>query len=123
MMLALSILAVLLLTGAVWAMGFRGRPALDEAAARDEAEGRLAGFRAGEVALADSGRGAVLRGLDGSFALLLPFGDSWLSRRLPPETPLDWRDGSLNVRLAEPMLAEAHLPLAQPPLWLREARP
>ena len=122
MILALSVLAVALLTLLAWGMGFRARPVLDEATARAEAEGRLAPFRAADVALADGGRGAVLRGADGSFALLLPFGDSWLSRRLPPGTVFDHRGGHLRVRIAEPMLAEAMLPLEPLPRWLQEGR-
>ena len=120
MMLALSVLAVLLLTGLAWAMGFRTRPVLDEASARSEAEGRLAGFRAAEVALARDGRGAVLRGQDGGVAILLPFGDGWLSRRLPPGAAMRHADGYLVVCLDEPMLAEARLPLDRLPGWLQE---
>lgn len=122
MILALSILAVALLTALAWWMGFREQPVLDEAAARDEAEARLAGFRTADVALAEGGRGAVLHGQDGSFALLLPFGDGWLSRRLPPGTAFDHRGGLLRVRLGEPMLAEATLPLEPLPRWLQEGR-
>ena len=120
MMLALSVLAVLALTGIAWAMGFRARPTLDDVSARAEADGRLAGFRAIDVALADGGRGAVLRGADGGLALLLPFGDSWLSRRLPRGTPITYRSGELLVSLKEPMLAEARLPLERLPHWLQE---
>jgi hypothetical protein len=123
MMLALSVLAVLLLTGLAWFMGFRARPTLDEASARSEADGRLAGFRATDVVLADGGRGAVLRGADGSLALLLPFGDGWLSRRLSHGTPLVHRGGQLLVPLGEPMLAEARLPLERLPRWLQEQAP
>lgn len=120
MMLAVSVLAVLILIGVAWAMGFRASPTLDEDSARQEAEGRLAGFRAADVALARNGRGAILRGLDGSFALLLPFGDGWLSRHLPRNTALLHRDGTLIVKLGEPMLAEARLPLEPLPAWLQE---
>lgn len=122
MMLALSVLAVLLLTGIAWAVGFRAQPALDEALARSEAEGRLAGFRAADVELARDGRGAVLRGTDDSLALLLPFGDGWLSRRLPRGTRVAHRDGLLLVKLGEPMLAEARLPLERLPAWLQEGQ-
>ncbi len=120
MILAISVVAVLLLIGLAWAMGFRSRPSLDEAAARDEAEGRLAGFRATHIALARDGRGAVLRGADGTLALVLPFGDSWLSRKLPQAVPISHQDGLLRVKLDEPMLAEASLPLERLPAWLQE---
>ena len=120
MMLALSVLAVALLTGIAWALRFRARPVLDEASARSEAEGRLAGFHAAEVQLADGDRGAVLRGRDGSLALLLPLGDSWISRRLPPGTRVSHIDGHIAVKLGEPMLAEGRLPLERLPAWLQE---
>lgn len=115
----LSIVAVALLTAIAWAMGFRTRPVLDEAGARDEAEARLAGFRAGEVALARDGRGAVLRGLDGSVALLIPFGDSWLSRKAL-HGELSHQDGFLVAKLDEPMLGEVRLPLEPVPGWLQD---
>jgi hypothetical protein len=118
--LLLSALAILLLTALAWALGFRNAPVLDVAAAAAEAEGRIAGFRAAAVALAEGGRGALLRGLDGSFALLLPLGDGWLPRRVT-EDALHLEGRALRVRLAEPMLAEARLTLAEAPAWLEPA--
>lgn len=112
-----SLAAILALTGLAWAMGFRARPVLDEAGARDEAEGRLAGFRAADVALAADGHGAVLRGRDGSVALLLPLGDGWIARRALPSS-LSCSGGRLTARLKEPMLPEARLILARCPEWL-----
>lgn len=120
MILGLSVLAVLLLIGLAFAMNFRAQPQLDEAAARDEAEARLAGFRATDVALAKDGRGAVLLGADHSLAILLPFGDSWISRRLERGVEIAHRDGVLIVKLKEPMLPEARLPLERLPAWLQE---
>jgi hypothetical protein len=118
--LLLSALAILLLTALAWALGFRNDPVLDAPAAAAEAEGRIAGFRAAAVALAEGGRGALLRGIDGSFALLLPLGDGWLPRRVAAEAlNLDGR--SLRVTLREPMLAEAQLTLAEAPDWLERA--
>jgi hypothetical protein len=112
-----SLAAILALTGLAWAMGFRGRPVLDEAGARAEAEGRLAGFRATEVTLATDGHGALLRGRDGSVALLLPLGDGWIARRALPSS-LSCSDGRLTARLKEPMLPEARLILPRCPDWL-----
>jgi hypothetical protein len=112
-----SLAAILALTGLAWAMGFRARPVLDEAAARDEAEGRLAGFRSAEVVLAADGHGAVLKGRDGSVALLLPLGDGWIARRALPSS-LSCSDGRVTARLKEPMLPEARLLLAHCPAWL-----
>jgi hypothetical protein len=92
-------------------------PALDEAGARAEAEGRLAGFRTMDVALAEAGRGAVLRGRDGSIALLLPLADGWIARRVLPSS-IRCRGGRLSARLKEPMLPEARLRLGRCPGWL-----
>jgi hypothetical protein len=115
-----SLAAILLLTALAWAMGFRTDPTLDDAGARAEAEGRLAGFRAGDVALAQGGRGAIVRGLDGSLALLLPLADGWIARRLPRNL-VHCHAGQLIARLGEPMLAEARLSLPACPAWLERA--
>jgi hypothetical protein len=115
-----SLSAILALTGLAWALGFRTRPVLDEAEARAEAEGRLAGFRAAEVILATDGHGAVLKGQDGSIALLLPLADGWIARRALPSS-LTCADGRLTARLKEPMLPEARLLLARCPDWLPES--
>jgi hypothetical protein len=112
-----SALAILALTGLAWAMGFRTRPTLDEAMARAEAEGRLAGFRTAEITLATDGHGAVLKGRDGSVALLLPLGDGWIARRTLPSS-LSCVGGRLTARLKEPMLPEARLILPRCPDWL-----
>ncbi|TPE60452.1 hypothetical protein FJQ54_10605 [Sandaracinobacter neustonicus] len=103
-----------------WILGFRTRPGLDAARARSEAEGRLAGFRAAEIVLADDASGAVLRGVDGSVGLLLPLGDGWIARRLPVSA-LSWSGAGVTARLDEPMLRTAVLPLAVKPLWLEAA--
>ncbi|MGQ5700603.1 hypothetical protein ACUJ46_00930 [Sandaracinobacteroides sp. A072] len=118
----LSALAIAALVALAWWLGFRDDPVLDEAAAIAEAEGRLAGFRASAVALAADGRGAILRGRDGSFGLLLPLGDGWIARRLPPGTRLVMEGPVLRLRLDEPVLREARLRLAASPGW-PELRP
>jgi hypothetical protein len=118
--LLLSAIAILLLTALAWALGFRDAPVLDAPAAAAEAEGRIAGFQAAAVALAEGGRGALLRGIDGSFALLLPLGDGWLPRRVTAEA-LHLEGRALRVRLHEPMLGEAQLTLAEAPAWLEGA--
>jgi hypothetical protein len=112
-----SALAILALTGLAWALGFRNRPRLDVDEARAEAEGRLAGFRAAEIVLATDGHGAVLKGRDGSVALLLPLGDGWIARRTLPSS-LSCVGGRLTARLQEPMLPEARLILPRCPDWL-----
>lgn len=119
MTLLLSALAVALLVAIAWAMGFRTRPTLSEAAARDEAEGRIAGFRATQAALAQGGRGAVVRGVDGKLVLVLPFGDSWLCRMVAPGH-VHLRGAVLEADLGEPMLGKVQLPLEQSPGWLQE---
>jgi hypothetical protein len=116
-----SLVAILLLTGIAWAMGFRSTPVLDAASAVREAEGRLAGFRAAEAVPAAGGRGAVLRGVDGSLALLLPFGDGWLARRLSDPAHVRVDGGVLEATLGEPMLRVARLPLERVPAWLSVA--
>lgn len=116
-----SLAAILALTGLAWAMGFRASPVLDEAGARAEAEGRLAGFRTAAVELAADGRGAVLKGHDGSVALLLPLGDGWIARRILPSS-LSCAGGRLTARLKEPMLPEARLLLARCPDWLPDVK-
>lgn len=116
-----SALGVLLLVGIAWAMGFRAEPPLDAAAARDEAEGRLAGFRAADVALARGGRGAVLRGLDGSIALLLPLADGWVARRLKPGATASLEGTAIEVALDEPRLRRVRLELEAVPDWLGSA--
>jgi hypothetical protein len=120
MIILASLLAILALTGLCWAMGFRAAPALDEPGATAEAEARLAGFRATDVLLASGGRGAVLRGLDGSIALLLPLGDGWVARRLVPKA-IRCIDGRLTARLGEPMLRDAQLVVPACPAWLEVA--
>lgn len=118
MLFLFSALVVLLLTGAAWAFGFRAQPVLDRQSAIAEAEGRLAGFRTAQVALADCGRGAVLQGADGRLAVLIPFGDGWLARLLPPGARLAHNEGRIVAGLAEPMLRAPSLALAAPPRWL-----
>ena len=120
MIYAASLAAILLLTGLAWLLGFRTRPPLDEARARSEAESRLAGFRAADIALADDGSGALLRGFDGSIGLLLPLGDGWFARRVPASA-VAWRAGGVTARLDEPMMRTAVLPLGAPPAWVPSA--
>lgn len=117
MIYTLSLLALVGLTALAWLLEFRSRPRLDEAGAREEAEARLAGFRAAELVLADEGHGAVLRGVDGSIALLLPLGDGWIARRLPASA-FSWTGARLEARLDEPMLKRAALTLPARPCWL-----
>ncbi|MFN3370473.1 MAG: hypothetical protein ACK4Z0_02980 [Sphingomonadaceae bacterium] len=118
MVTLLSALGVLLMVALAWVLGFRSDPVLDEGAARAEAEARLAGFRAGDVALAKGGRGALVRGLDGSMALLLPLADGWVARRLEPGFVADVRDAAVEVALGEPGLRRARLALEAVPDWI-----
>lgn len=117
MLILASIVAVLLLTALAFLLGFRDQPTLSAEAARTEAEARLAGFRVLDLALAEEGRGAVLRGRDGSIALLLPLADGWVARRVLPSS-LSCQEGRLSARLREPMLPEARLRLPACPPWL-----
>jgi hypothetical protein len=117
MLILASLVAILLLTALAFLLGFREQPALSAESARAEAEARLAGFRVVDLALAEEGRGAVLRGRDGSIALLLPLADGWIARRVLPST-LSCREGRVCARLREPMLPEARLRLPACPSWL-----
>ncbi len=116
--LLLSAVAIAMLTGLAWAMGFRSDPMLDEAAAIAEAEGRIAGFRAAFVQLAEDGRGALLRDSAGRLAIIMPLGDSWLVRRIPADAQVRHTQGVLHVALNEPLLRDARLPLSRMPGWL-----
>ncbi len=109
--LLLSALAIAILTAIAWALGFRTDPRLDPAAARAEAEARLPGFQARTVELAAGGRGALVTGQDGSFALLLPLADGWLVRRIAAAQISRDPAGTLDIRLDEPMLRHARLTL------------
>lgn len=114
----LSAAAIAMLTALAWFMGFRSDPVLDKAGAMAEAEGCLAGFRAASVELATDGRGALLQDAAGRLAMILPLGDGWLVRRVPPDAQLRYTGGVLHVALAEPMLRDARLAMAQLPGWL-----
>jgi len=116
--LLLSAAAIAMLTAIAWAMGFRSDPVLDEAAATAEAQGRLAGFRAADVQLATDGRGALLRDAAGRLALILPLGDGWLVRRIPPDARVRYKGGVLHVAFGEPMLRDARLAVPRLPAWL-----
>jgi len=116
--LVLSAAAIAVLTGLAWAMGFRSDPVLDDAAARAEVEGRLAGFGAVSVQLAADGRGALVRDAAGRLALILPLGDGWLVRRVPADARLIYTDGVLHVVLGELMLRDVRLAVPRLPVWL-----
>jgi len=119
--LLLSAAAIAMLTAIAWVMGFRSEPVLDDAAAIAEAEGRLSGFRAASVQLAADGRGALLRDAAGRLALILPLGDGWLVRRVPPEVVLRHSGGMLLIAMDEPLLRDARLALPRIPGWLEGA--
>lgn len=121
-MFAASLAAILLLSAAAWALGFRSTPVLTAEVASAEAEGCIAGFRALEVALAADGRGALVRGADGSLALLLPLGDGWITRRVPAGRAIEFDGEVATVRLGEPLLKAARLRMAPVPDWLEAAR-
>ncbi len=116
-MLLFSALGVALLVGAAWALGFRSEPLLDRDGAIAEAEGWLPGFRACDVALADDGRGALVRASDGGLAIILPMGDGWVVRRVAAGMAAPGPDGVLRYALNEPGLSEARLLLRLPPPW------
>ena len=78
-----SLVAIALLVGLCWALGFRDAPVLADAAAAERvADAALTGFRAAKVALAADGRGALLKGRDGRLVAVRPVGDRWLVREV-----------------------------------------
>lgn len=79
----ISVGGIALVVALAWWLGLR-RPAapLDALVARDLAELALAGFEAGDVALDETGAGAIVAGQDGRFALIKPHGAQWTVRAL-----------------------------------------
>lgn len=104
-MLLLSAAGVLLLTAVAWLMGFRDAPALTPARARAEAA-RLPGVRPVDVRLAADGRSARVTAAGGETVLVLPIGDRFIARRLPPG-PASAGD---TLDLGEPFLRRVRLP-------------
>ncbi|QXQ06240.1 hypothetical protein KX816_19025 [Sphingosinicellaceae bacterium] len=108
-MFAASLVAIAVLVGICWALGFRGEPVLADAAEAERvADAALTGFRARDAILAENGHGALLRGDDGRLVAVRPVGDRWLVRVLGPDAT---RDGD---RLVLPREAGARAALTLP---------
>lgn len=105
LILLLSAAGVLLLTAVAWLLGFRDAPALTPARARAEAA-RLPGVHPVDVCLAADGRSALVTGAAGETVLVLPMGDRFIARRLPPG-PAPAAD---TLDLGEPFLRRVRLP-------------
>ena len=109
MMFAASLVAIAVLVGFCWALGFKGEPVLaDTAEAERLADEALTGFRAEDGILAENGHGALLRSDDGRLVAVRPMGDRWLVRVLGPGVK---RDGD---RLLLPREAGARAALTLP---------
>lgn len=117
--LLLSLLAIVALTGLAYLMGFRSKSELDAEQAAAEAEAALPGFRAVEVAVATDGRAALLKGMDGGTAIVLPRGTDWIVRRLPGAVGTHFQDNILTLSLPEPGLHDLKLPFDTAPGWIR----
>ena len=113
-MFAASLVAIVVLVGFCWALGFRGAPVFADAAEAERvADEVLTGFRAKDAILAGNGHGALLRGDSGQLVVVRPVGDRWLVRVLGPGA---WRDGDRLVLPAEAG-AQAALTLPEPQRW------
>lgn len=79
----LSALAIAVLVGISWALGFRHSPRLaDTNEAVRIVDAALTGFHATDAVLDAEGRGALLDGGDGRLVLVRPLGDRWVVRVL-----------------------------------------
>lgn len=113
-MFAASLVAIGVLVGFCWALGFRGVPVLANAAEAERvADEALTGFRARDAILAENGHGALLRGDDGRLVVVRPVGDRWLVRVLASGAR---RDGDRLVLPAEAG-AQAALTLPDSQRW------
>ena len=124
MQLLLSLAAIIALIAFAWALGFRVSPHLDEARALAEAQAVLPGFRATQAALAEQGRGALVRSAEGGFAVVWPLADGWVARRVASNNLRFSNGNRLHITLNEPMQKFVDLRLADPlPDWLQGRSP
>lgn len=85
-----SLAGVLALAAIAWALGLGGSSIAGEGEAMRSAEQALAGFRAERAVVSSDGRAAVVRGEDGTIALLKAHGANLAARRLVP--PVETRE-------------------------------
>jgi hypothetical protein len=106
-----SLFGIITLVLLARALGFARAPRLADAAeARRIAGDALPGFRAGDVAVARDGRGALVAGADGTVALVRGFGDRWVVRVVTGAVT-EVAAGTLRLTLPEPMFPPAALDL------------
>ncbi len=93
-----SLVAVLLLVGMTWLLGFRQQARLDSPAEAAELV-RLApgGFEPVEVAMDLEGKAAIARDRDGRLLVLVPHGNRFVARPLPADCSPAYKDGKLQV--------------------------
>ena len=114
-MFAASLVAIAVLVGFCWALGFRGEPAfIDASEAERVADHALTGFHAKDAILAENGHGALLRGDDGRLVVVRPMGDRWLVRVLGRGAS---RDGDRLLIPREAGAKAAALTLPEPQRW------
>ncbi len=79
--LLISVGGIALTVFIAWALGFRGKAVLADAAEAERiAAQALSGFHPVAASLAADGRGAEVRAADGRVARLTPLGDRWVVR-------------------------------------------
>lgn len=93
-----SLLAVLLVVGLTWLLGFRQQARLDSV---DEATELMrlvpGGFEPAEVALDAEGRAAIGRDRQGRLLVLVPHGDRFVARPLPADYRPTSEGGTLHI--------------------------
>lgn len=92
-----SLIAILVLAGIAWALRLGGDGIADEAQAMAEAEAALSGFVAERAVVARDGRAALVRGADGSIAVLKLHGARVAARLLPPSARAERTEAGLRV--------------------------
>lgn len=108
-----SLVAVLALGAIAWWLGLGKPDAITPDQAREVAEARLLGFRAGEVHVSTDGRAAIVLGADRDAAIVKTAGVQVAVRRLA--WPVDWRqDGeTIIVESGEAMFGNVRLALGE----------
>jgi hypothetical protein len=117
--LLFSVAAIAALVALAWLLGFKTQPRLSEADAVAEAEAALTGFRARDCLIAADARAALLRGADGSRALVVAKGDRWVVRRLAADAAMRAAADGLVIDCRDTGMRAVRFPLdGAPPGWI-----
>jgi hypothetical protein len=106
-----SLAGVLALAGIAWALGLGGGRIAGETEARRLAEEGLAGFAAERALVSSDGRAAIVRGEDGSLALLKVHGVHVAARRLAPPVEPREEEEAIVIDTGERMFGDVRLRL------------